>query len=217
MMELRAAVPRPMLTWLGASLLVSATAVLLTGMLGTPLWVVGAAAIAPWLPLVARSVLATWRMAGAWMALYLVLAVTQTGHVMEHVVQVAQLRILGLGGEHAHGIFGAFDVEWVHFSWNAWVLAAVVVLLIGRPGNPWLWGAAPLAGWHLVEHTFLILAYLSTGVEGGPGLLAMGGLLGNGLPVARPELHLFYNVLETVPLLLGLAWAWRHTSTVQRS
>jgi len=201
---------------LAYTLLISAGVVLAAAAAGAPIWLVGLLGTAPWLPLVTRSVVATWRVAGAWLALYVVLAVSQTGHVMEHVVQVAQLRVLGLSGQHAHGVFGALDIEWVHFTWNAWVLAAVVVLLTGRASNRWLWIAAPLAGWHLVEHTFLIATYLATGAAGSPGLLAMGGLLGNGLPVARPELHLFYNVLETIPLLIGLGWAWRHAPAIQR-
>lgn len=217
MIQTSALTLRPSSGLVASTVLVSGGVAAVAAALGAPVWLIGTLGLAPWLPLMTRWVLATWRIAGAWLALYLVLAVTQTGHVMEHVVQVAQLRVLGLSGHHAHGIFGALDIEWVHFTWNAWVLAAVVVLLIGRPGNRWLWVAAPLAAWHLLEHTFLIVTYLVTGVEGTPGLLAMGGLLGNGLPVARAELHLFYNVLETIPLLMGLGWAWRHTAAARRA
>lgn len=203
---------RPMAGRIAVTLLLSAAAILAAGAIAAPIWIVGVAGTLPWLPLVAEMVRTTWRAAGAWLAFYLVLAVTQTGHVGEHVVQIVQLRLLGLTGEHAHGIFGALDIEWVHFIWNSWVLVAVVVLLVGRPENRWLWVTAPLAAWHLFEHTFLIATYLLTGVEGNPGLLAMGGLLGNGLPLARADLHLLYNVLETIPLLIGLGYAWRHAA-----
>jgi hypothetical protein len=50
----------------------------------------------------------------------------------------------------------------------------------------------------------MIATYLRTGVSGTPGLLSSGGLLFGGLPVARPDLHFFYNLAETVPLLI--AW-----------
>lgn len=149
------------------------------------------------------------RLTDRWLAFYLVLTATQIGHVGEHLVQVAQLRLLGLPPAHAHGIVGALDIEWVHFVWNAWVLVAIGLLLLARRTNPWLWVAGVLAAWHLAEHVVLIALYLATGVEGRPGLLAVGGLLGGGLPIARPELHLIYNLVETTPLLIGLWWAWR--------
>ena len=198
---------RPRAGRLAMTLVVSVVMVMLAAALNAPIWLVGVLGLAPWLLPITDVVVATWRTAGAWLALYFVLALTQTGHVMEHVVQVTQLRILGLSGEHAHGVFGALDIEWVHFVWNAWVLVAIVALLLGRQRNLWLWIAAPLAAWHLLEHSVLIVLYLVTGTEGNPGLLAMGGLLANGLPLVRPDLHLVYNLVETLPLLIGFGAA----------
>lgn len=198
---------RPRAGRLAITLVVSVVLVTLAAALNAPIWLVGVFGLAPWLLPIIDVVVATWRTAGAWLALYFVLALTQTGHVMEHVVQVTQLRILGLSGAHARGVFGALDIEWVHFAWNAWVLVAIVALLLSRQRNLWLWIAAPLATWHLLEHTVLIVLYLVTGSEGNPGLLAMGGLLANGLPLARPDLHLLYNLVETVPLLIGFGAA----------
>ncbi len=207
---IQASVPalKPFLPQLVRAFLISAAVALIAAAAGVPLWMMGALALLPWLPVTLALVQATWKAAGAWLTLYLILVVTQSGHVLEHVVQVVQLRVLHEPKEHAHGIFGALDVEWVHFVWNSWILLAIVVLLIGRPGNRWLLIAAPLAAWHLAEHVVLIATYLATGVEGSPGLLAMGGLIGNGLPIPRPELHLLYNVMETIPLIIGLAVAW---------
>ena len=198
---------RPRAGRLAITLVVSIAMVMLAAALNAPIWLVGVLGLAPWLLTITDVVVATWRTAGAWLALYFVLALTQTGHVMEHVAQVTQLRILGLSGEHAHGVFGALDIEWVHFVWNAWVMVAVVALLLGRQRNLWLWIAAPLAAWHLLEHTVLIVLYLVTGTEGSPGLLAVGGLLANGVPLARPDLHLVYNLVETLPLLIGFGAA----------
>ena len=50
----------------------------------------------------------------------------------------------------------------------------------------------------------MIATYVQTGVSGTPGLLSSGGLLFGGLPIARPDLHFLYNLVETVPLLI--AW-----------
>ena len=66
--------------------------------------------------------------------------------------------------------------------------------------NPWLWFTVLFASWHEMEHAYIVLIYLRTGVAGTPGLLSHGGLIIGGLPLARPDLHFLYNLIETVPL-----------------
>jgi hypothetical protein len=139
-----------------------------------------------------------------WLALLGFLALTQTLHLVEHIAQMVQIHVLHLSGANARGIVGQLDIEWVHFIWNAFVLAAVVALLPRYSANPWLLGVAPLAIWHFIEHSVMIATYLQTGVSGTPGLLSSGGLILGGLPIARPDLHFLYNLVETV-VLLG-AW-----------
>lgn len=211
MTELSPRFSAPMLPWTALALAGAAAGVAVAGALGAPIWTVGIIGLAPVLPVLAAVVLRVQRLADGWLAFYLALVLTQVGHVGEHLVQVIQLRVLGLRGEHAHGVFGALDIEWVHFTWNSWILVAVVLLLVRFRTNAWLWVTLPLAAWHLGEHVVLIAAYLATGTAGNPGLLAMGGLLAGGLPVARPELHLAYNLAETVPLTIGLTWQWRRS------
>jgi hypothetical protein len=206
---------RPWLGRLGLTALISVGIMLLASAFDAPIWVLGVAGLLPALPLLTGMTLGTWRVAGGWLALYVALAATQTGHVGEHVVQIVQLHVLGIPPTDAHGVFGALDIEWVHFIWNTWVFAAIAVLLIGKPRQGWLWLAGLVAGWHLAEHVVLIGLFLATGVEGRPGLLANGGLLAGGLPVARPDLHMAYNVVETVPLLIGLWVAWRASRHTQ--
>jgi hypothetical protein len=200
---------RPILPWAGVALTIGAAGMALAVDLDAPMWLIGAIGLAPWLPLLAIVVVRTWRVADGWLALYLALVMTQVTHVGEHVVQIVQLRVLGLDAEHAHGVFGALDIEWVHFVWNAWILLAVGLLLVGFRRNRWLWLTLLMAAWHLGEHAVLIAIYLATGTAGDPGLLARGGLIGGGLPLARPDLHLLYNVAETLPLLIGFGWQWR--------
>jgi hypothetical protein len=170
-----------------------------------PIWVVGLAAVIPWLPLFA--VETRWRShRHAGLALFYVLVITQVGHVLEHVTQMTQIHVFHLTGVHARGVFGALDTEWVHFLWNTWVLVAVVLLLRSFRANAWLWLTAALAGWHEFEHLVVFSAYLLTGQAGTPGLLGHGGLLAGGLPVSRPDLHFFYNLIETIPLVAGFVW-----------
>jgi hypothetical protein len=167
-----------------------------------PLWATGVAVVAPWIPLFVRDVAAVYRQY-QWLALFYVLVVTQTGHFLEHIAQMIQIHILGLQGADARGIFGTLDIEWVHFTWNTWVIVAVLVLLSRFGANRWLVLTAVLAGWHEVEHAYIFTVYLQTGIAGLPGLLAHGGSIGGGLPISRPDLHFLYNLIETVPLILG--------------
>jgi hypothetical protein len=137
------------------------------------------------------------------LGLFTVLTVSQIGHVGEHVAQMVQLHILHWGAPQSRGVVGALDVEWIHFLWNTWILVAVVILVRGFWGNPWLRATLAIAVWHELEHVVVFSTYLATGIAGSPGLLAAGGHLGGGLPVARPDLHFLYNLIETAPLVAG--------------
>ena len=142
--------------------------------------------------------------ATGWTMLLGFLALTQTAHLIEHVAQMVQIHVLHLSGASALGIVGQLNIEWVHFIWNALVLVTLLVLLPRFRANPWLIAVTPLAAWHFVEHSVIIATYIQTGISGTPGLLSSGGLLFGGLPIARPDLHFLYNLVETVPLLV--AW-----------
>lgn len=149
-----------------------------------------------------RSTLAPERIvANPWLAALGFLALSQTAHLLEHVAQMVQIHLLHLTGANAQGIVGQLNIEWVHFTWNAFVLVAVLVLLPRYPRNVWLIAVAPLAAWHFAEHCVIIATYLRSGVAGTPGLLSSGGLIAGGLPVPRPDLHFLYNLAETIPLL----------------
>lgn len=187
---------------LGLTVVVSLGGLSFGLLLGWPLWAIGLATVVPWLPVFTMDVARVFR-AYQWLALFYLLVVTQTGHFLEHVAQMIQIHLLALTGPDARGIFGTLDVEWVHFVWNTWVLLAVVVLLFHYPKNRWLWLTAVLSTWHAIEHAYIFSTYLSTGVSGTPGLLAQSGALAGGLPFTRPDLHFFYNLIETIPLIIA--------------
>jgi hypothetical protein len=169
---------------------------------GWPIWAVGTAAVAPWLPVFVRDVAWIYRRY-QWLALFYVLVVTQGGHYLEHVAQMIQIHVLGLQGANARGVFGALDIEAVHFTWNTWVIMAVLILVSRFPANRWLWLVVFFAGWHEIEHAFIFWTYVTTGVSGTPGLLAQGGAIAGGLPISRPDVHFVYNVVETFPLFVA--------------
>jgi hypothetical protein len=177
---------------------------------GWPVWAIVSAGLAPWVPVVGVEIGWTGRHYG-WLALFYVLVVTQGGHVVEHIVQVTQIHVVGTPPKQARGVFGALDIEWVHFVWNTWVLVAVVLLVLRFRRNPWLWATLAFAVWHEAEHAYLITKYIATGIPGHPGLGAKGGAFGGGLPITRPDLHFYYNIIETAPLIAGFVYQVRRT------
>jgi hypothetical protein len=193
------------------SLLASAGLVLATPR-QWPLW---ATAIAGLIPLVPVFVVgARWNLLRHhWLVLFYVLLVTQSGHFLEHVAQMIQIHVLGLQGAAAQGIFGALNIEWVHFIWNIWVVVAAIALVIRFRDNPWLWFTTLFAGWHAIEHSYILWVYLQTRVAGTPGLLSLGGVIHGGLPLVRPDLHFLYNLIETVPLVFAFFWQVRRMPT----
>jgi hypothetical protein len=112
----------------GLAAVISAGAISFALLRAWPLWAVGLVAMLPWVPLLALDMAWTVRRY-QWLALFYLLAVTQLGHLGEHVAQVVQMHMLALSGPNARGIVGTLDIEWVHFVWNTWVLIAVLLLV----------------------------------------------------------------------------------------
>ncbi len=208
----RWAVTAPPRVILLTSAVVSAGLGLAAASRGWPLWVTTLVALVPWIPTIVVGARWNYRR-HHWLVLFYVLVVTQVGHFFEHVAQMIQIHTLNLTGLGARGVFGALDIEWVHWLWNGWVLLAAVVLLWRFRDNPWLWFMALFAAWHGLEHTYIMWVYLRTGVIGSPGWLSLGGAVGGGLPVQRPDLHFFYNLTETVPLVIAFVWQLRQPLT----
>lgn len=175
-----------------------------------PLWGIVTAGVLPWLPLLWAETVWAYRHYH-WLAVFWVLVVIQGGHVFEHIVQMVQIHVLGWPPARSHGIFGALDTEWVHLVFNTLVLGLVALLLYRFRTNGWLWVALVAAVWHQVEHVQIMYVYLTTGVGGTPGLLSSGGVIGDGVPVTRPDLHFLYNVVETTPMFVAFAYQLRRT------
>lgn len=208
-LRIRSIPPRVIFLTAVASYLVQLFAVLQ----GWPLWAIALVTLIPWLPLFTLEMSWTYRHYG-WLALFYILVVTQSGHVGEHVAQMVQLHLLNVPPREARGIFGALDIEWVHFIWNSFVLIAVVLLLTHFRQNRWLWATLVFAGWHEFEHIVIMSTFLTTGTAGTPGLLSRGGLISGGTPLIRPDLHMLYNVVETVPLVAAFAVELRRARDV---
>jgi hypothetical protein len=184
----------------------------IAGMSGWPLWALVLVTVLPWTPILAVDAVRAYR-ESPWLGALYGLVVVELAHLGEHLAQMTQIHLLGRTGTHARGIFGALDIEWVHFGWNTAILIAVLVLLRRFPANSWLWLAASVAVWHQIEHFVILLRYVGSGVPGDPGLLSEGGSIAGGLPFARPDVHFIYNLIETIPLVVAFLAQRRRTSS----
>jgi hypothetical protein len=138
--------------------------------------------------------------------LFLEMMILQGVHEMEHIVQVVQRTILGIG--NGAGMLGSvFDVEPVHMVYNVLFLILIGAVYAGCrrdrsviPANPQavmrlLQVSFVFQIWHSVEHVVKMYQYIETGLNGTPGIL------GYWIPVVF--LHFGYNTLLYVPIVVA--------------
>ncbi len=185
-------------SWLG---------MVITIVLHYPLAVIGIVTLIPWLPLFFSEAIWKYRHY-AWFALIELLVVMQGLHFIEHIAQVTEVDILGLPRSQSHGIIGNLDQEYVHFFFDTFLTLGVIVLLFRFRKNIALWVCLVIGLWHSAEHWYITYYYTfdrSAYLAGkSNGLLARGGLLWPNSPLPRIELHFFYNLFFTIPLI----WAF---------
>ncbi len=148
--------------------------------------------------------------------LFALLLLVMVGHESEHVAQIVQKDALGEQcPDHCRGLLGfVFDVEWIHFAYNA----SIFLLLIGlfaayrlweprwRRERPVAWttlavGIFAIQGYHVVEHTAKLDQWLTNGHHA-----PTPGLLGKLLPwrgLTLVELHFTLNTVVLVCVLVG--------------
>lgn len=130
-----------------------------------------------------------------------------TAHWLEHLAQCAQIWVLHWPRGHAHGLLGlAFPwlvrSEYLHYGYAAVMLIGIWYLRSSFSGTARFWWNAALwtQAWHHVEHALLLLQAWLDWYPFGSGPVSIVQALG----VARVELHLFYNGIVTILMLLSL-------------
>jgi hypothetical protein len=130
-----------------------------------------------------------------------------TGHWAEHLFQAYQVYVLHMARRHALGALGMLypplvHSEWLHFGYAAVMLLGLFLLQPGFVGRGARWWRIALAIqiWHLFEHT-LLLAQASYarpfwGADAPTSVLQ--------LIVPRVELHLFYNAVVFIPMVIAM-------------
>jgi hypothetical protein len=133
-------------------------------------------------------------------------------HWTEHVAQAVQIYVLGWERPKAGGVLGlAFPwlvtSEWLHYGFAVVMLIAFVVLRHGFVGRARTWWMVAfwIQVWHHFEH-FLLLMQALTGAN----------MLGKPVPTSiaqlvfpRVELHLFYNAVVFVPMVVAMVYHLR--------
>jgi hypothetical protein len=128
-------------------------------------------------------------------------------HWVEHLAQAVQIFALGWPRPKAGGALGlAFPwlvtSEWLHYGFALVMLVGLWVLRHGFTGRAETWWMAALwiQMWHHFEHLLLLLQ-ASTG----------SNLLDRPVPTSiiqlvfpRVELHLFYNLVVSVPMVVAM-------------
>ncbi len=133
-------------------------------------------------------------------------------HWAEHLVQAYQVWALGMPRHHALGVLGMLypwlvHSEWLHYGYALVMLAGLLALRPGMVGRARRWWTLALAiqFWHHLEHA-LLLAQALTGrnLAGAAAPTSLVQLL-----VPRIELHLFYNAVVFVPMVVAMAYHLR--------
>jgi hypothetical protein len=160
--------------------------------------------------------LASFRLRAETVALLFVeMLLLQGFHEIEHIVQVFQRSVLGIGS--GAGVLGsAFDVEPVHLIYNLGFLLLLGGVYLGClrdrsviPRRPELVIALltvsfVFQGFHTLEHVVKMVQFFQTGMNGTPGIV------GHWIPVVF--LHLGYNTALYLPVVVAFFLGGFHAS-----
>jgi hypothetical protein len=133
-------------------------------------------------------------------------------HWAEHLTQAYQIWVLGRPRPQARGVLGQWfpwlvSSEWLHYGYALVMIVGLFVLLPGFVGRARAWWTVALViqFWHHIEH-LLLLIQAQTGQPffGKAVPTSMLQLL-----VSRVELHLFYNSVVFIPMIVAVYYHLR--------
>ena len=148
----------------------------------------------------------TWHEKALWAFMVVVIA-----HWAEHIIQGVQIWLFDMERADALGGLGYFapwlvSSEALHFGFAIVMLTGLIALRPGFHGESRKWWNLSLAlqGWHFIEHGVLLAqVIIGTNLFGSP---VPSSLLQPFVP--RAELHLFYNLVVFIPMVVAV---WLHT------
>jgi hypothetical protein len=127
-------------------------------------------------------------------------------HWAEHLVQAFQIWVLHEPRPQARGVLGEpfpwlVSSEWLHYGYAIVMLILLFALRPGFVGRARTWWTVALAlqFWHHIEHLMLLIqVQMHHNFWGSPVPVSLLQLL-----YPRVELHLFYNSVVTIPMLIA--------------
>jgi len=143
-----------------------------------------------------------WHERALWLFMGVVLA-----HWAEHLAQAAQIYLMGWPRPQANGVIGLWypwliKSEVLHYAYALVMLVGIWVLRKGFTGTARTWWTVALViqFWHHIEHLLLITqATMHHNFWGKPVPFSVLQLV-----VPRVELHLFYNTIVFIPMVIGM-------------
>jgi hypothetical protein len=139
-------------------------------------------------------------------ALYTFLAIV-LAHWVEHIAQAVQIFVLGMERPEAGGFLGLLfpwlvKTEALHYFYAIVMLAGLLLLRPGFTGRArgWWDAAIVIQFWHHIEHALLLgQAVVGTNLFGSEVPTSIAQLV-----VPRAELHLLYNGLVFIPMVVAM-------------
>ena len=130
-------------------------------------------------------------------------------HWAEHLAQAVQIYWLGWPRPQAGGVLGLWypwlvGSEVLHYGYALVMLVGIWVLRKGFAGlsRKWWTAALVIQFWHHIEHALLQGQVLfHHNILGSPIPLSF---LQIAFPTSRVEIHLFYNAVVFVPMMIGM-------------
>jgi hypothetical protein len=131
------------------------------------------------------------------------------GHWAEHLAQAYQIYVLGWPRPRAGGVLGLFypwlvSSEVLHYGYAVVMLIGIWTLRRGFTGTSLKWWTVALViqFWHHIEHAVLQWQALTHHYWfGSPVPVSFLQLL---FPKFRVEVHLFYNAIVFIPMVIGM-------------
>jgi hypothetical protein len=128
-------------------------------------------------------------------------------HWAEHLVQAYQVWVLDRPRPEARGVLGQVfpwlvTSEWLHYWYAILMLVGLALLRPGFAGRARTWWTAALViqFWHHIEHVLLLIqAQTQTYFFGGSVPTSLAQVI-----VPRVELHLFYNSIVFIPMVIAV-------------
>lgn len=143
-----------------------------------------------------------WHKYALWTYTAIVLA-----HWSEHLVQTAQIYLLNWPIPESRGIVGMWfpwmvTSEALHYGYALVMLIGFWILRKGFVGTSYTWWMVAfwIQFWHHIEHALLqAQAIFQYNLFGAPVPMSIAQLI-----FPRVELHLFYNTIVFIPMVIGM-------------